>query len=140
MKINGAALAAFASPSSYLNLSRVWKTGDKIELSLPMDLHVAPMPDDETVQAAMYGPLVLAGRFEPVSREMTFSGYGPKSGTQSKVPDIVASPSHPSAWIEPSAKQPLTFHTVGQSQPITLVPIYQVIHERYAVYWKVKAA
>lgn len=140
VKINGAALPAFSSPSSYLNLSRLWKTGDKIELSLPMDLHVAPMPDDETVQAAMYGPLVLAGRFEPVTREMVYSGYGPKSGTQSKVPDIAANPMHPTAWIEPSAKQPLTFQAVGQSQAISLVPLYQVIQERYAVYWKVKPA
>ena len=140
VKINGAALPAFSSASSYLNLSRLWKTGDKIELSLPMDLHVAPMPDDETIQAAMYGPLVLAGRFEPVTRDMNYSGYGPKSGTQSKVPDVVANPANPTGWIEPSAKQPLTFQAVGQSQPITLVPLYQVIHERYAVYWKVKPA
>ncbi|HET9307731.1 MAG TPA: hypothetical protein VFO46_17055, partial [Candidatus Sulfotelmatobacter sp.] len=140
VKINGVALSAFSSPSSYLNLSRLWKTGDKIELSLPMDLHIAPMPDDETVQAAMYGPLVLAGRFEAVTRDMTYSGYGPKSGTQSKVPDIVANPMHPTAWIEPSAKAPLTFQAVGQSQPISLVPLNKVIHERYAVYWKLKPA
>ena len=47
VKINGAALPAFSSPSSYLSLNRVWKNGDKIELSLPMELHIAPMPDDE---------------------------------------------------------------------------------------------
>src|SRR6202050_4169767 len=70
VKINGVPLAAFASPSSYLILDRVWANGDKIELSLPMDLHISPMPDDETLQAAMYGPLVLAGRFDAVSPEM----------------------------------------------------------------------
>ena len=138
VKINGAPLPAFASPSSYLTLNRVWKTGDKIELSLPMGLHIDSMPDDETIQAAMYGPLVLAGRFEAVTKEMTFSGYGPKSGTQGKVPDIVADPARPAAWMEPDSKQPVTFHAVGQPQPITLVPLNQVIHERYAVYWKVK--
>ena len=53
------------------------------------------------------------------------------------MPDIVADASKPTAWIEPDAKQPLTFSTVGQSQPLTLVPLYKVIHERYAVYWKV---
>ncbi len=42
VKINGAELPAFASPSSYLALRRVWKTGDKIELSLPMGLHLQP--------------------------------------------------------------------------------------------------
>ena len=137
VKINGAMLPAFASPSSYLTLSRVWKPGDKIELSLPMGPHIASMPDDQTIQAAMYGPLVLAGRFDPVTKEMSYGDYEPKPGEQQKVPDIVADHGRPASWIEPDAKQPLTFHAVGQSQPLTMVPLYRVIHDRYAVYWKV---
>jgi len=137
VKINGATLPAFSSPSSYLTLNRVWKTGDKIELSLPMGLHIHAMPDDETIQAAMYGPLVLAGRFEAVTKEMSYGDYEPKPGDQRKVPDISANPSKPTAWIEPDPKQALTFQAVGQSQPLTLVPLNQVFHERYAVYWKV---
>ena len=140
VKINGTTLPAFASPSSYLTLDRIWKTGDKIELSLPMALHADPMPDDETIQAAMYGPLVLAGRFETVTRDMAFSGPGPKLGTQTKVPDITATATNPLAWIVPDTKQPLTFNAVGQSQPFDLIPLYKVIHERYAVYWKVKTS
>jgi hypothetical protein len=54
------------------------------------------------------------------------------------VPDIMADSNHPMAWIESDPKRPLLFHAVGQPQPITLVPLNQVIHERYAVYWKVK--
>jgi len=137
VKINGTSLPAFSSPSSYLTLNRVWKTGDKIDLSLPMGLHIQAMPDNETIQAAMYGPLVLAGRFEPVTREMSYGDYEPKPGDQRKVPDISADATRPTAWIELDAKQPLTFQAVGQSQPLTLVPLYKVIHERYAVYWKV---
>jgi hypothetical protein len=41
--------------------------------------------------------------------------------------------------IGPDARQPLTFETVGQSQPATMVPLYKILHERYAVYWKVKS-
>ena len=137
VKVNGTALPAFASPSSYLTVNRVWKTGDQVELSLPMALHVAPMPDDETIQAAMYGPLVLAGCFGTVAKELTYSGYAPKRDDQYKVPDIVADPDKPTAWIEPDAKQPLTFNAAGQSQAFTLIPLNRVIHERYAVYWKV---
>jgi DUF1680 family protein len=137
VKINGAVLPAFASPSSYLSLNRSWKTGDKIELSLPMGLHIDSMPDNQTIQAAMYGPLVLAGRFERVAKEMSYGDYEPKPGDEKKVPDIVADASQPTAWIEPDPKQALTFHTLGQSQPLTMVPLYKVIHERYAVYWKV---
>jgi DUF1680 family protein len=137
VKINGTALPAFASPSSYLTLNRAWKTGDKIELSLPMGLHIHPMPDDETIQAVMYGPLVLAGRFDVVGKDLLYGEYGPKDNAQSKVPDIVADPNKPTAWVESDPKQALTFHALGQSQPLTMVPLYQVIQERYAVYWKV---
>jgi DUF1680 family protein len=137
VKINGEALPTFSSPGSYLTLNRVWKPGDKIELSLPMSLHIQSMPDDETIQAAMYGPLVLAGRFEPVTKEMSYGDYEPKPGDQKKVADISADPGAPTSWIEPDPKAPLAFRTVGQAQPTTMVPLYQVIHERYAVYWKV---
>jgi DUF1680 family protein len=137
VKINGATVPAFASPSSYLSLNRVWKSGDKIELSLPMGLHIDSMPDNGTIQAAMYGPLVLAGRFDPVSKEMTSGDLEPKPTNVYKVPEIVADNAKPTAWIEPDAKQPLVFHTVGQSQLMTLLPLYRVIRERYAVYWKV---
>src|SRR5262249_33661338 len=60
--LNGKKLESFASPSSYLVLDRTWRDGDVVELSLPMKLHAAPMPDDASLVAAMYGPLVLAGK------------------------------------------------------------------------------
>lgn len=138
VKINGTTLPAFGSASSYLRLNRVWKTGDKIELSLPMGLHLDRMPDDESTQAVMYGPLVLAGRFEAVTREMTYSGSQPKREDGFKVPEIAADPSNPASWVEADAKQELTFRAVGQARPLTLVPLNRVIHERYAVYWKVR--
>jgi DUF1680 family protein len=139
VKVNGATLPVFSSPSSYLALERVWKTGDKIELSLPMKLHIDAMPDDQSVQAMMYGPLVLAGRFDAVSKEMLYGDYEPKPTDQHKVPDIVADANKPTAWVEADSKQPLTFRAVGQSQDMTLVPLYQVINDRYAVYWKLKS-
>jgi len=138
VKINGTALPAFSNPGSYLSLNRVWKSGDKIELNLPMTLHMEPMPDDETIQAAMYGPLVLAGKFDPVAKEMSYSGMGPKAEAQSKVPDVVAH-ARPASWIEPDPDHPLTFRATGQSQSFPLVPLNQILNERYAVYWKVRS-
>jgi DUF1680 family protein len=141
-KVNGALLQAFASPSSYLSLNRVWKNGDRIDLSLPMGLHSAPMPDDETIQAMMYGPLVLAGRFGPVTKEMMYGDTEPKPSDQYKVPEITADAANPTAWVQPDAKQPLMFHSASQAagqSPVELVPLYKVTRERYAVYWKVKS-
>ena len=138
VKVNGATLKVFSSPSSYLTLERIWKTGDKIEINLPMKLHIDAMPDDPSVQAMMYGPIVLAGRFDAVSKEMLYGDYEPKPTDQRKVPDIIADANQPTAWVEADSRQPLTFRALGQSQDMTLVPLYQVINDRYAVYWKVK--
>jgi DUF1680 family protein len=138
VQINGSPLPAFSSPSSYLSLNRVWKSGDKIELSLPMALHVSPMPDDNKVQAMMYGPLVLAGKFDSVSKEMLYGDYEPKASDQLKVADIVADPNKPTGWVQRDPRQLLTFQTTGQTQNSTLVPLYKIIPERYVVYWNVK--
>ena len=140
MKLNGAALPAFASPSSYLTLSRVWKSGEKVEVSLPMDLHVSPLPGDETQQAMMYGPLVLAGGLgaEGLTKNLFYGGYNPvPKGEPVAAPTMTVDPKDPLGWIEPVPNQPLTFRTVGQSRNLTLIPLYRLFGERYAVYWKV---
>jgi hypothetical protein len=38
--------------------------------------------------------------------------------------------------VEAGNKEPLTFRSVGQSQPIAMVPLHKIIREPYAVYWK----
>jgi len=142
VKVNGTALPVFASPSSYLTLTRVWKSGDKIEVSLPMSLHVSPLPDDETQQAMMYGPLVLAGRLgaEGLTKDLIYGGYNPvPKGDPAPAPTITANPKDPLGWIEPVPNQALTFRTVGQPRNLTLVPLYKLFGERYAAYWKVNS-
>jgi hypothetical protein len=138
--INGAPVPAFASPSSYLLLRRTWKTGDVVALTLPLSLHAAPMPDDERVQALMYGPLVLAGRLgsDGLTEALQTGGYWAEyKGQPSRVDDIAADPSGP-PWVEPVAGQPLAFRTTGQKKDVALEPLNAIHGERYAVYWNVK--
>ena len=40
-------------------------TAEAYDEGLPMSLHIDAMPDDPTLQAVMYGPLVLAGKLGP---------------------------------------------------------------------------
>ncbi len=141
VKLNGTALQAFAGPSSYLTLTRTWKTGDRVELTLPMSLSPAPTPDDPTVQAAMYGPLVLAGKLgaQGVTRSMTYGEYDCElKGDPVLVPDIKAASKSPESWIEPVPGERLTFRTKGQEKTLSLVPLNRLFGERYAVYWKVR--
>lgn len=140
VKLNGETLPVFSSPSSYLTLKRVWKDNDRVEVSLPMSLHVGPIPDDHSLQSVMYGPLVLAGKFgrQGLTDELMYPGYdtAPK-GDPAPVPAITRQSKDPLGWVEPVSGSSLTFKTVGQSENATLIPLYKLSGERYAVYWKV---
>jgi DUF1680 family protein len=141
VKLNGSAVPAFASPSSYLTLKRLWKTGDRVELSLPMSLSVSPMPDDPSVQAMMYGPLVLAGRLgtSGLTREMQYGGYDCElKGDPVKAPEILVDPKDSTSWLEPEPGRKLAFRSRGQAQAVSLIPVNRLFGERYAVYWKVR--
>jgi hypothetical protein len=139
VKVNGTTLPAFAGPGSYLTLNRTWNEGDRVEVRLPMSLRMETLPGDETQQAAMYGPLVLAGRLgtEGLTMEMFYSEYSTvPPGQQIFAPAITTGPKDPVGWLKPVADQPLTFQSVGQDKTISLIPLYKLFGERYAVYWK----
>ena len=140
VKLNGTALPAFSSPSSYLAINRTWKDGDKLEVSLPMSLHVDPMPDDPTLQAMMYGPLVLAGRLgdKGLTKALTYPGYDTAPvGEPIPVPAVTNPSKVATGWVEPVAGTPLNFRTTGQDEAMGFIPLYKVSGERYAVYLKV---
>jgi uncharacterized protein len=137
VKVNGRTVPAFAGPSSYLVLRGPWKNGDRIELSLPMQLHAAPMPDKESLQAAMYGPLVLAARFEDEPREKWYRYFAaeekqdPASTLQFK-----GRLDDPASWLEPEGGK-LAFGAVARDQAVTFVPLSNIVHERYSVYYEI---
>jgi len=137
VKVNGRAVPAFADPGSYLVLRGPWKNGDRIELSLPMHLHAAPMPDKENLQAVMYGPLVLAARFEEEPREKWYRHFAADE-KQASAPglQIKGKLDDPSTWLQPAGDK-LAFRTVGQAQAVTFAPLSRIIHERYSVYHEV---
>ena len=146
--LNGKPLEGFASPGSYFVVDRVWRNGDRIDIRLPMSLHVAPMPDDPTLQAVMYGPLVLAGKLGTTGLDAKNLRAPPTPPRQVPeytaepvaVPAIVAPHDDVVSWVKPVSGQPLRFRTAGQPTDFDLVPLYRVFDERYAVYWKVEVA
>jgi uncharacterized protein len=138
--LNGEALPEFASPSSYLTLTRTWKDGDRIEVSLPMGLRVEALAGDPSLQAVMYGPLVLAGRLgnEDLTRSEIYLGYDPTpAGNPAPVPAINSNSKEPLGWVEPVANPPASFRATAGSRQISLIPFYRLLGERYVVYWKV---
>ena len=139
-RLNGKVLDGFAAPGGYLVLDRTWRDGDRIELSLPMALSSWPMPDDPSLQAISYGPLVLAAR-------MGNAGLGPdvlraEPTKPRKIPEYkgqgLPTPSltgH-APWVRGEDGRPLAFRTTAGERR-ELVPLYQILDERYSVYFKV---
>jgi len=139
VKFNGRQLDATAAPGSYLTLSRTWKTGDRIEMELPMHLHTEYMPDDHKTQAFLYGPLVLAGDLgnAGLTDRMIDGLEGPSPyRLQMQIPVFKAAGADLASWIKP-ADQPLTFRTTGQQKDVALSPLNTVTANRYSVYWQV---
>ena len=146
LMLNGRPLEAGAEPGSYVLIRREWKTGDRIEMSLPMHLIAEAMPDDPTMQAFLYGPLVLAGDLggEGLTAALTYGMKAPAVGDSDTppalprldVPTFQSASPDAAAWIAP-AGEPLTFRTKGQKRDVTLIPLDALFGRRYSVYWKV---
>lgn len=156
IRINGKPLKVFSSPSSYLTLRRIWRNGDRVEVELPMCLHLDRMPDNTNKAAIMYGPLVLAGKLEPMDPK-TVPGYDPIQGQPwppgwygpneqwyypdkpTPAPVLVAQGNNLNEWIRQSKNEPLAFQTekAGKPNDITLIPYYKIFGWRYAIYWDI---
>jgi DUF1680 family protein len=132
---------AVLQPSSYVELKRTWKSGDKIELTLPKSVRLEPTPDNKQVAAIMWGPLVLAGDLGP-RREGRAS-----QSTEIAVPVLVASARPVTEWVVPTTSRVGDFRAqqVGRapaapSAPATdvsLTPFYRTHRRTYSVYFDV---
>ena len=118
VRLNGALLRGLpgAGPSGWIALRRRWRTGDLLEVTLPMQLAVEPTPDHPTVQALIYGPVVLSGV------------YGSDPGT--------LTPQLEMASVRQTAAQPMTFEGVADRKPVKMIPIARAAHEYYTTYWQ----
>src|ERR1700722_11298343 len=135
--------------SSYAKVDRTWKNGDHVEVKLPMRLHLETIPDDPTLAAIMYGPLVLAGELgnENLDPKRIYSDDKFLHGgfPAIAVPELAGDDRNAlDKWIQPvSAKdRPLTFRTVGPGhvEEVTLSPFYRLFGQRYCVYWRFRTA
>ena len=142
VQINSTPQNASIDDAHYLTLEHAWKSGDIITIDLPLSLHVDRAPDDQRVQAAMYGPLVLAALLgtEGLTTTMIYSGSGPKdSNGVMPMPEVA----QPGIWFEraeATSTYPIRFRSTGDGPVHTLVPLSSISDERYSVYLRNSAA
>jgi len=69
VKINGKEANVKATPGTYIQLSRTWKTGDVIEVKMPFQFHLDPLMDQQNIASLFYGPILLAAQETEARKE-----------------------------------------------------------------------
>uniref|UniRef100_A0AAU1I692 Glycoside hydrolase family 127 protein n=1 Tax=Streptomyces sp. NBC_00180 TaxID=2903632 RepID=A0AAU1I692_9ACTN len=60
--VNGSAVSGTPAPGSYFTVSRTWRSGDTVRISMPFRLRVEKALDDPALQTLFHGPVNLVGR------------------------------------------------------------------------------
>ncbi len=138
--INGKPVRLTSKPGSYERITRTWHNGDRIDISLPMRVHVVPMANDSNKVALMYGPIVLAGElggYIPLPYAKNNNDFFEMPDVE--VPILAIAGLKTTSWLKPVPGKPLHFKTVGVGKPhdVEMKPLYEISHQHYTVYWNV---
>ena len=118
VSLNGAPVPDVSAgrAGGWIALRRLWRTGDLLEVMLPMQLAFEPAPDHPAVQAMTYGPVVLSGV------------YGTNPGPLTPALEV--------ASVQLATAQPMTFKAISGRKPVRLIPVSRAAHDYYTVYWQ----
>jgi DUF1680 family protein len=108
--------APFPATKGWIALRRLWRPGDVLAVTLPMQLAFEPTPDKPAVQALTYGPVVLAGVYPTDPGSLT--------------------PLLDPASVHRTAAAPMTFEALANRRPTRLIPVSRAAHQYYTVYWQ----
>ncbi len=154
VNVNGRPENAVAKNDGYLVIDRTWKSGDRVDISLPMALRQEPVAGSPDLATVAYGPLVLAARMgrDGLSRDMIDANQGPDidrlaplSMPQFKARvDVVHAAGTDAdkeaddkpSWVKKTSDGELCFRSAGQIEELELKPLYQLLDERFSVYWQ----
>jgi DUF1680 family protein len=113
VSVNGKRLRDSVMPASFFSVERKWKTGDQIDVDLPMPLRLEPLdPHIEGLVALLSGPVVLF----PL-------GKGPLTATRQRL--LAATKTSSDQWRAETARGALDF-----------LPFMKIEDESYSTYLK----
>jgi len=146
LTLNGRQIGGESRSGTLASVSRVWKTGDVLKVSLPMKLRVENLPGTtpgtEAYAAYMYGPVLLAGELGRQGlTKRQFWSYRSARGDVKPAEDAPRPIAEDNAalaeMLEPVPDEPLHFRSRGfWPREVRLAPMFEVVYERYAVYWQ----
>lgn len=118
VKINGVDQQLAAVPGTYVTISRDWKPGDKVEISMPYSLRFEAAPDNPKLGSLFYGPIMLVAKDDRTS-----------------FLTLDLDPNHPERSVVPAGDGNPMHFKVGD---VTFVPMYEAYDFKYHAYVKIK--
>ncbi len=150
VKVNGQAVAMQSAPSSYAAVRRKWRSGDVVEVALPMQTTVEGLPDGSAWHAILHGPIVLASPTGTENLDGLRAGAGrgdhiahgplmPLDKMPVLLTNAVDLPNH---VVPDQEAGPLHFRLKDVAEPavangLPLEPFYQLRDSRYQMYWEI---
>ena len=131
-------------PVKGTGVRRRFKSGDVVEVHLPMRLRIETLPGEPRVGALVFGPIVLAARLGTAGLTQGSQLIVNERESGNMLNDAVPVP----AWNRPLAElvsnttrgdpTSLTFTTQGFAggASVEMIPWFRLTHERYNLYWK----
>ena len=145
--INGKIQTAKQNKFGYISLSRVWKSGDVIEIRLPMHTKANFLPDGSDWVAFTRGPIVLAAELDTLTEPNLFAD-GSRMGhiangalmPLNEAPLIVGDKNTLAEGVKSEQFDKMSFNASQliyqqKYKNLKLTPFYNLSEKRYVIYW-----
>lgn len=149
VQLNGEELAK-GNIVSYFDVERVWNSGDIIEITLPMEVQVSRLPDNQDVVAFTYGPVTLSAGLG--KERMIVTGH--MASEKPTIPKgvnikdyIIIHDSTIENWLEniesnlvkTPGKVEFTLRNTDEDDNLKFTPYYLEHEQRYGIYFGLAA-
>ena len=147
VRVNGQAVTSVGAPGSYVEMTRTWRSGDRIAVTLPKTLRLDRLTDNPKKAVVVWGPLVLAGDLGPAPRRRDDGdGDGVRAATPEPVALVTERPVN--EWLAPVFGKPGTFRASGVVRALSsrapidaeFSPFYAMHRRTYTAYWDLFSA
>lgn len=156
VKVNGKEVQHAQQPSSWIYVTRKWKDGDKVELTMPMAINVEPLPNLPQYVAIMRGPILLAadmgnddlygllsddGRWAHIAHGPLVSIFdapfmiGSSAEIKNKLNAMRPVEGQSFTYVVDDLFTVPNLDAEGTTRPLTLKPFHDLHDCRYSFYW-----
>ena len=134
----------------FFSVSRVWKAGDKVELTLPMDVQVSRLPDNPNAVAFSYGPIVLSAGLGTASMTTVGHAWTIAATKPAGLQDTIAINSGTTIndWlaniktnlVQTPGKLEFTLKNTDSDGKLLFIPHFSRYQDRYGIYFNLSGA